>query len=102
MSSQEQAASLKQRGRLPTLKDLNWKAACPLGRPLIPGQTGLMLNASDRDQLLSQLETDAKFLSHRGLMDYSLLVGIASFEERCLVEPQSGGPRRCVLPELCS
>ena len=90
ISAQEQTASLRDKGKLPTLKDLNWKE-------------GLLLPDSDREQLMFQVQSDAKWLQMRGLMDYSLLVGVARLSEPAVSRASFDGPhsRECPCGFTC-
>eukprot|EP00299_Pterocystis_sp_00344_P018534 c9252_g1_i1.p1 GENE.c9252_g1_i1~~c9252_g1_i1.p1 ORF type:complete len:698 (+),score=132.85 c9252_g1_i1:235-2328(+) len=73
ITPQEQQKALQSSGKLPVLKDMNWKAP-------------LNLSSEDRCALAEQIEIDAKFLSRMGIMDYSLLIGI--HEKPCTTAPE--------------
>ena len=62
----EQADAMKRTGKLPTMKDLNWK------RRIVLRDTQLSVG------LLKQLEDDTQFLASNNIMDYSLLVGVST------------------------
>ena len=59
-----------------TLKDVNFLIAAAKNPDFIN------LDESDRIKLLRTLKRDADFLSSQGLMDYSLLLGIETLDEK--------------------
>uniref|UniRef100_A0A7S2SHP4 PIPK domain-containing protein n=1 Tax=Mucochytrium quahogii TaxID=96639 RepID=A0A7S2SHP4_9STRA len=68
VSPLEQDEAIKATGKLPTLKDLNWK------HRIYPDPSELGID------LFKQIEADTAFLVSHNIMDYSLLVGVHSGE----------------------
>lgn len=64
ISPEKQVKHVKNRGMLPTLKDLNFRQP-------------LELHHADHTALAEQLDKDSTFLMRFNIMDYSLLIGFA-------------------------